>query len=116
MLSKKEFYRSLPEVVKGILLVSEGWLVGSSIENHLEEKENIDYDILIQDRQKYQLTIMSLNQLPVIMTVNSYGGLKFEVFKISIDIWPEELDHFLKSSAKINYIYNHKAQILLNTK
>lgn len=110
-------YRKLPELIQSTLLISEGWLVGSSIAQLLENKEVKDYDILVPSREKYQIVCKMLSDISNINMVNSFGGMKFEIGPlddiINIDIWPEELDHFLKNGNKLQYFYNMKKNIML---
>ena len=107
-------YRKLPEIIQSALLVSEGWLVGSSIGQILEEKKVNDFDIIVPNPNLYIITCKWLQTLSTDSRVNSFGGMKFELpGNIDIDIWPEELDHFLKNANKLEYFYSMKKNILL---
>ena len=107
-------YRKLPELIQSTLLISEGWLVGSSIAQLLENKEVKDYDILVPSREKYQIICKMLFGLADQAIINTFGGMKY-IFSngLNIDIWPEELDHFLKNGNKLQYFYNMKKNIML---
>lgn len=108
---KSIIYKNLPEVIKTVLLSSEGWLVGKSIEQLLT-KEVKDYDIIVPNRELYYKTINLLKSF-YNYDFNNYGGVKFKDSDLQIDIWCEELDHFLLSANYVNYIFNFKKQILL---
>lgn len=110
-MNNKDFYHKLPNIVKSTLLVSEGWLIGSSIINTLEGKPVKDYDIIVPNRELFQLTLSQLRNQGAI-NINSFGGVKFENDVAQIDIWPEELDHFLKHVNEVTYIFNYKKNIL----
>lgn len=108
------FYRKLPEEIKSILLLSEGWLVGGSIKSIIDYKVVNDYDIIVPDRQLYHTTCKIYCNFVDKFEINNFGGLKL-TFKngIEIDMWCEELDYFLKKTNKIEYLFNYKKNILL---
>jgi hypothetical protein len=107
-----KFYHKLPDLIKSVLLVSEGWLVGSAIGNLIEDKIPKDYDIIVPDRERFQTVCKQLSSLGTI-NFNSYGGIKYEDDKLIIDIWCEELDHFLKNAGLVTYVFNYKKCIVL---
>lgn len=108
-----KFSNVLPQIVKAALLVSEGWLVGSTPINILADQKTTDYDILVPDRERYQIVVkfLSTHSQP---TVNSCGGLKFIISGEKIDIWCEELDHYISSGAIVEYMYKFKGNILIH--
>ena len=100
-------------------LMEEGWgeCCNGSIEiiaQLLENKEVKDYDILVPSREKYQIICKMLFGLADQAIINTFGGMKY-IFSngLNIDIWPEELDHFLKNGNKLQYFYNMKKNIML---
>ena len=103
--------------IKPALLISEGWLIGNSVKNILEDKNPTDFDIIVPSRENFQKVVSYLNSIknPII---NSNGGLKYileyKTVTLVIDIWCEELSHFLLNSNNINYIYNLKRNLLIN--
>lgn len=107
----KKVYKSLPDNIKSILLVSEGWLVGGSINDLISGNKPNDYDIIVPDRGLFQ-NILKLIASRGPIEINSYGGIKFEENGVEIDIWPEELDHFIKNTKGSDFIYNYKVNIL----
>ena len=112
---KSTIYQNLPYFIKSILLVSEGWLVGGALRDLLEGKEPNDWDIIVPSRELFQIvntTLASCEDLE--SKINTFGGIKyFNNENDSIDIWCEELDHFLKTANKKDYIFNLKRNILL---
>lgn len=108
-------YRKLPEAIKSVLLTSEGWLVGGSIESLINDKAANDYDIIVPDRELFQTVTKQLTSLTGTgVSINSFGGLKITLENgLKIDIWCEELDHFLKNAKKFTYLFNFKKNILL---
>lgn len=121
---KLKLYKELPGIVKSILLNTSGFLVGGSIQELVEGIESKDYDILVPDREQYMSIIRILNPISDKIELNTFGGLKFSfVYEdtknididriIVVDIWCEELSHFLSVTTKVDYIYNmKKAQLI----
>jgi hypothetical protein len=113
-MSQNRIYRKLPYYVQSALLISEGWLVGKSIYNILENREVKDYDIIVPSRELFQVVCKMLFSIAEQANINSFGGYKVKLPDgTDIDIWCEELDHFLKNSKYIEYIYNMKKNIIL---
>lgn len=109
----KQVYGLLPAQIKTVLLLSEGWLVGSSVEKLLNGQDVKDYDVLVPSRELFQLTTAHLDNLNFIdFSLNTFGGLKVDLGTLSLDIWPEELGHFLQNCSAFNYVYSLKKQIL----
>lgn len=107
-------YRKLPEIIQSTLLTSEGWLVGSSISQLLDNKEVKDYDIIVPSRELFQIVCKTLYGQAEQASINSFGGMKFILPNgIDIDIWSEELDHFLKNANRLQYFYSMKGDIML---
>lgn len=110
----KTFYKQLPIEIRSLLLISEGWLVGSSINALIENKPVNDYDIVVPNRELFQNALLYLKTLGEI-TVTTFGGNKVTTDKLVIDIWCEELGHFLQSSLNQTYIFNLRSQLLLKS-
>lgn len=115
----KTFYRSLPSFVKSLLVTSEGWIVGKSITQIFNNETVNDFDIIVPDRECFQKVVLQLAGYDdCTIQVNSYGGIK-ATFAYDdsddsiIDIWCEELSHFLMNANNIDYIFNYKKQLLL---
>lgn len=108
----KTFYKLLPAEVKTILIISEGWLVGSSIKSLLEGSTVNDYDIVIPNRENFQNGLLYLKGLGMI-EITTFGAMRLKTCNITIDIWCEELGHFLQNSLEYTYIFNLTKQILL---
>lgn len=110
----KNAYSVIPPRVKTILRISEGWLVGASLEQLMEGKVPKDYDILVPDAELFQKTVLHLREDFGEPTLNTFGGLKFKDERtISIDIWCEELNHFLMNGGRCKYMYNLEDRIML---
>lgn len=109
-------YRKLPDLIQAILLISEGWLIGSSVKQALKDEQIGDYDIIVPSRELYQIACKMIadSSNPKTTIINSFGGMKF-IYEngLDIDIWCEELDHFIKTANKLEYCYNMKRNILL---
>lgn len=109
---KKLVYNSLPDCIKSILIISDGWLVGSAVEKLLAKEDPKDYDIIIPSRENYQVTSTAIKSY--LKGVNTFGGLKYEFPDgIVVDMWPEELDHYLASASTRLSIYKLRGGILL---
>jgi hypothetical protein len=109
MSKAKEFYRQLPEVIQQMLIVSDGWLVGSSIDKILNDEKVTDFDIAVP-YDKWELTIAAFKNYK--FKLNTYGGFKFDINDISIDMWPQDIHRFLKV-AKVTYMFNLNSRMLL---
>lgn len=103
-------YRKLPEEVLKVMIISQGWLVGGSIEALLNDKEVNDFDIIVPDGKLFQVTCKAFSGRP--FKFNSFGGVKFDL-GVEVDIWPEELDHFIKTANKFTYAYCVTRNILI---
>ena len=54
-MNKKDIvYRELNSAIKGILLITEGWLVGNSLHSIIHGNEVTDYDIIVPSRELFQ--------------------------------------------------------------
>lgn len=115
-LKAKDIYYKLPSIIKDVLLLSEGWLVGGAISDIMAGANPRDYDIIVQDREKFQLanTYLKSND-SLTLSINSFGGLKYKNQNLfEIDIWCQDLDRFLTNATQLNYLYKLKGQVLLN--
>lgn len=106
-----KLYKNLPIEIKRILLISEGWLVGSAPEKLLNDEVPRDYDIVVPSAELFQLTCTLFAEYEV--KINTFGGLKIKMGEIEVDVWVEELGHFIISALKCGYIYNLKSAKLL---
>jgi len=114
MMSKKsKIYKDTPSQIKALLYLSDGWLVGSSMENTLLEKPIKDYDIIVEDPEKFMRAIKVLSSDKFTHSINSYGGLKFDCKDYEIDVWVQQLGCFIKSANKFTYAYNFSRNILI---
>lgn len=114
MNKQQRIYRKLPPRIQAALLISEGWLIGSSIEQLLEDKVVKDYDIIVPSRELFQIVCKSLFVEATEAKINSMGGMKMTFPDLELDIWCEELDHFVKIANSLQYLYNMKRNVLLN--
>lgn len=113
MVSKGKVYKELDRQIKSILLSTNGWLVGSSIEQICNGEEVRDYDIIVPSRDLFRKIVVNLvaNHQCIF---NSYGGVKCEIDAgVELDIWCEELSHFIHTANKMTYAYNHERCKLL---
>ncbi len=114
MNKNKTIYQHLPVPIRSILIISDGWLVGSSIKSILAEEPVNDYDIIVPV-EKWMNTLVSIKQYDHV--VNTFGGMKFTIVTtagvIDLDIWPENIDHFLKVANTLSYVYNINRSLLL---
>lgn len=115
MKETEKIYNSLPDYVKTILINGNGILIGGSIRNILEDQPVKDYDIIIPNREDFLNVIRTL-QLDNAedMYFNTFGGVKLirQHSSYDIDVWCEELSHFLSTSSKTDYIYILKRELL----
>lgn len=114
MIAPFPLHRRLPLIIKSVLLSSEGWLVGSSVRKLIAKEYPKDYDIIVPSRELFESTCIQLYAGKFQLEINSRGGLKFTNDSVQIDIWCEELDHFLKNCTSFDYAYCFKNQILIS--
>lgn len=108
----KSIYNLIPSEIKDILFQSEGWLVGSSVEKLLNDQEVRDYDILVTDLNLYN-HIISANK-NYFNKFTTFGGLKFIINNIEIDIWYQPLSDFIIKSSNTGKMYNLRYYKILN--
>lgn len=109
----RKFYRQLPQEVIDILSVSNGWLIGSSIQSILNDIIPNDYDIIIP-QPNYRLLYRFLRQYNP--EFNNHGGVKVNINDISIDIWIESLDTYLdRLKTNFTYAYNFNSNLLIKS-
>ncbi len=109
----KEIYSKLPSDVKSILVLSNGWLVGSAVEKVLNGETPKDYDIIVPDSEGWKNVFVYLKRIYTKLEVNTYGGIKVTSEGFSFDIWPETLDSFINTAKSYKYIYNCNHQNLI---
>lgn len=112
-MKKKAIYDNLPDIIKAILLQSYGWLVGGAPDALISGIKVNDYDIVVENRQLYQEVIKTLSVSGFQLEINSFGGCKFTSDQVEIDIWCEELGHFIQTSTQEGHIYNFRRSKLL---
>ncbi len=110
---KEVIYSNIPVEIKDILVTTEGWLVGASASNLAQGTIPADYDIIVPSREKFQNAMLHLHGFDY--GFNTYGGLKFQVDDMVVDIWCEELSHFLLNANRVGFVYNLKRNILLKS-
>ena len=82
-------YKELPEIIQAILLTSEGWLVGSSINQILNKEVVKDYDIIVPSRELFMIVCKFVSSITDKVKINSFGGIKIQILDTEIDIWCE---------------------------
>lgn len=107
-MSNKLKYR-LPQNIRQLLFTYNGWLVGGCFKQILTNSEPKDYDIIIPCREDFAKFIKANEGR---FKINSYGGLKIED-GVSIDVWCEELGHYLVNANNIVAVYNYNKNIFL---
>ncbi len=58
-------------------------------------------------------TVRLLNDISTNITFNTFGGVKATIGELQVDVWCEELSHFLCNTTKADYIYNMKRSIIM---
>lgn len=113
-MTNKIVYNALPREVRSVLVITEGWLVGGAITSINLGHEPKDYDIIVPNPENFRklLTTVDVDKL----TINSFGGVKFEVNGIFIDMWVESLDNFLLVTNGSKYVYNITRNLLYESK
>ena len=110
---KKQLYNNLNYVVKGVLINTKGWLVGRAPKDIIEGFNPSDYDIIVPNRSLFN-SVVRLLASQYDFKLNNYGGFKFILDeKMSVDIWCEELSHFLLTANEVTYAFNMKRNQLL---
>lgn len=113
-ITETKIYNILDINIKDILYLSKGWLVGSSLK--CIDKGNLpkDYDIIVCDRQRFQEVLRFILSVSRENKLNTFGGMKFVLNSgIIVDIWCEELSHFIPLANNFYGCYNLDKRILL---
>jgi hypothetical protein len=106
-----KFYRELPKPILDILIIGDGWLVGSSVGSTLRKEPVNDYDIIISQEHYRNVFRYVQRDHP---EFNNNGGIKVTINGLSIDIWIDTLDNFLAIMNKnFEYAYNFKLGLLI---
>lgn len=113
-------YWNLPKEVRTILAISDGWLVGSAASCGINDENTSpkDFDVICTDYNRYQQAVLHLEKCKV--EINSCGGLKFHVVSVGnpngykIDLWPQDLDAFIKNTTKLDYAYHFNTQTVIS--
>lgn len=110
-MNKSEIYNNLPRDIKTVLIMSEGWLVGGAV----LEKDPRDYDIIVESPELFQRTTQFLTGARYIVSINSFGGLKFYNRIYEIDIWVCSLSNYItnRNKNKQHPIFNLKHNIII---
>lgn len=113
-MTTRDIYNGLNHQLKSVLLTSEGWLVGGAPLAISEGRVPKDYDIIVPSRELFQIVLKQITATGTKVEVNSFGGFKIQLEDgFSLDIWSEELSHFLMTANPVTYCYNMKRQILI---
>jgi hypothetical protein len=100
----------IPDIIKTILITSNGWLVGSSVKNIMENKTPKDYDIIV-NAKAFSSCLAFFRHHGV--SINHYGGIDFNIKDLKIQIWISSLEKYLIMAKKWTYAYNAKNKILI---
>lgn len=111
-MTSKEVYSALPKAIKSVLIQTNGWLVGGALENISVGRSIKDYDIVVTDNHTYHNFLSTFDSIKL----NTFGGAKIEIDGYQIDIWCEDLDHFLHTCIGSKYIYSLRKGILYEQK
>lgn len=115
---ENEIYKNMPVIIRQLLIITEGWLVGSSVENLQHGLHQGDFDVIVEDRELFMRGVQYLTAHRWKVISNTYGGLKFyDEAGPSLDIWSESLHHFLlnRSKNKDMSLFNLKKMVLIKT-
>ena len=109
---KDKVYKNIEGKIKSVLLITDGWLVGKAAKNIIDDEEVNDYDIIVPSRENFQNITHILSKLYT-LKINSYGGFKIISDTFTLDIWCEELSHFIRNANEVSFVYNYKGNVLL---
>jgi hypothetical protein len=83
----------LPISVKHMVQNYNAWIVGSAADPSSTIKQVKDIDVIIS----FSLWNKVVGLIPENATKNNYGGWKYGDNGKIIDVWPDELNHFMSS-------------------
>lgn len=95
-------YSKLPKLALNLLLLNQGWLVGSSVLWYMSDeyiKTPRDFDIIIPP-SKWSDATKLIDTKTLTINLNKFGGLKIigvwknNTDKYSIDLWPSHLEDY----------------------
>ncbi len=108
---EQKVYENLDPKIKSVLNLTNGWLVGNAVFDILTDRKPDDYDIVVNSPEFH--TIIKSLTVTYKFTINNYGGFKFYIDDFVLDVWTEDLSHFLLAALNFNYAYNFKSRLLI---
>jgi hypothetical protein len=109
-LTKKTVYDALPDIIKGALITSEGYLVGGALRDMVNGDRPKDFDIIVP-YHKWKYLVIFFKHQGAHFALNTFGGHKYRVPDgcggyIFVDAWPEEVGSYLKTLGRSEYLYS----------
>lgn len=105
-------YITIPSGIRSLLIISDGWLVGGAIKDIINKEVPKDYDIIIPS-ENWAAAISFIGQGDIVF--NRFGGLKFNLGLSEVDMWPDNLESYIRNAGKACYAFNMKKNILIET-
>lgn len=104
-MSKKK-HRQLPKTVKYICFAYEGIIVGGSANAIINDLggDIADYDIIIPV-SVWPSILLWVPHNGLDFKLNSFGGFKINDNGTEIDLWPEDLHHYIASNNAGQFLY-----------
>lgn len=83
--------KSYPILVCKLAQLCDAWIVGSAADPNVDLNLVKDFDILVPYYRWNEAAML----IPANAKVNSFGGWKCDSNGKEVDVWPEDLGHFL---------------------
>lgn len=84
----------LPFTVRNFVTFHDAWIVGSAALPLLDNKRLRDIDVMIP----YHCWAAAAGLIPNNAVKNTLGGWKYTEDDVTVDVWPDTLDHLASSS------------------
>lgn len=105
--------RDMPVIVRALAFNHEAWVVGGAAEYLVGAIDELrDWDVIVPIRNWTDAQHLIPYQTPS----NTFGGHKIDVNGIDVDVWAEDLDHFLMTATKgIKIAVQPRKQLIVST-
>lgn len=95
--------RFLPTIALNWLLEGHACLVGSGAKSYIDDGDMPrDLDFIV--RPDHWQAVLRTIPREVTVEINSFGGLKFNLNSVAIDLWPQHLEDFLANHHTEGYV------------
>lgn len=97
--------RALPILVGKLTQFCDAWIVGSAADPDVDFSAVRDFDIAVPFGSWH----LAASLIPATATPNSFGGWKCESEGAIVDVWPQDLTHFVTNHVSSPYLFHPRS-------